>query len=231
MRMKKLLLFLLIFCLLLPSALAATTFAPKTASEGKLLALDCLQYSSFGAEYNSTNNYLKRWEEEIRIYAYGSPTNSDLATLDHFIMQLSFRCPFLPPIKRVNSESSANVTIYFGPLETLGNHINGYVKNNWGFFTYTYSNSGYNIYRGKIAIASDVTKQKQRNHLIMEELVGVLGMANDHELYSDSIVYAPWTETQQLSDIDWLMLNMLYHPSLSCGMTYKQARNILLNTF
>lgn len=227
--MKKLLIALLTLCFLLSPALAEQ-FAPQNALDGKMQALDCLQYSSFGAEYNSTNSLLKRWESDIKIYTCGAITDKDSMMLDDFIMQLSFRCPFLPRISRTNTESAANVVIYYGPLDTLKDHVPNYVEDNWGFFTYKY-NGDYEIYQAQIAIASDVTRQRQRNHLVMEELIGTLGLANDHNLYSDSIVYAPWTETQELSDIDWLMMNMLYHPSLSCGMSYQQARGILLNTF
>lgn len=228
--MKKLLIILLIACLLAPSALAAARFDPANAQEGKMLALDCLQLSSFGAEYNSASSLLKRWEDDIVIYAYGKPTDADLALLDEFIMQLSFRCPFLPAITRTDNKSEANITLYFGPLDTLSSHVSNYVEGNWGFFTYRY-NSSYEIRSAEIAVSSDVTRQKQRNHLIMEELIGVLGLAKDHELYSDSIVYSPWTETQELSDVDWLMMNMLYHPAVHCGMSYPQARSALLDTF
>lgn len=228
--MKKLLSLLLILCLLLPAAHAATVFSPDNARDGKIQALNCLQHSSFGAEYHSTNSLLSRWNSDILIYVGGSPTTKDISVFNDFIMQLSFRCPFLPPITCVSSASQANVCIYYAPLDQLKSYIPGYVEGNWGFFNYRY-NRQYEIVQGSIAIASDVTRQNQRNHLLMEELVGVLGLSKDHELYSDSIVYASWTETQELSEIDWLMLNMLYHPDLSCGMDYEEARRILLSTF
>ena len=55
----------------------------------------------------------------------------------------------------------------------------------------------------------------------------MLGLTNDHGLYSDSILYKEWTTVGQLSDVDWLMLNMLYDPDLSCGMSANQAYRIL----
>ena len=92
-------------------------------------------------------------------------------------------------------------------------------------FCYTYTN--YTIHSGEIAIATDVTNQKQRNHLMREELIGLLGLRNDHELYKDSILYQAWTETQTLSEVDWLMMNMLYHPDLTPGMSLNTACDIL----
>lgn len=218
---------LIVFCLT-GSAFAAANFAPITAREGKYQALDCLKYCGFGAEYNSVSDALTRWEDDINIYVTGSPTQSDLQMLDDFIMQLSFRVQFLPPIARVSQESQANIVIYYGPLNTLPEHVSEYVEGNWGMFTY-YMRSNVR-YKAEIGIASDVTSQQQRNHLMMEELVGALAMANDHDLYSDSIVYQPWTEVQQLSEIDWLMINMIYHPDLRVGMSYAEVYDALVLT-
>ena len=62
-----------------------------------------------------------------------------------------------------------------------------------------------------------------------EELVGALGLPGDHMMYSDSILYDPWTTVQDLSDVDWRMLNLLYSPALSPGMTEEEARDALRN--
>ena len=73
----------------------------------------------------------------------------------------------------------------------------------------------------KIAIATDVTNQEERNHLIMEEFINGIGLSNDHNRYANSIVYQPWTTVQQVSELDWIMLNMIYHPDVHAGVTSK----------
>ena len=92
-----------------------------------------------------------------------------------------------------------------------------------GFF---YSN--YCLYDAEIGIANDVTTQEDRNHIVMEEIVGGIGLGNDHYVYSDSIIYQPWSNAQQLSEVDWLMLNMVYSPVVKPGMSYEQVRGLLL---
>ena len=79
----------------------------------------------------------------------------------------------------------------------------------------------------EFGIATDVTDQKARNHLIQEEFIGALGLLNDHFLYSDSILYQPWTTVQQPSEVDWLMLNILYSPRLSPGMDKNKIHGVL----
>ena len=81
--------------------------------------------------------------------------------------------------------------------------------------------------RGEIVIATDVNTTDSKNHLLREELMGVFGLTNDQSVYSDSILYSEWTTTQELSDVDWLMLNMLYAPELTTGMSAGEARAIL----
>ena len=47
------------------------------------------------------------------------------------------------------------------------------------------------------------------------------------EAYRDSILYDGWTTVQTLSDVDWRMLNMLYHPAVHPGMTWPAAQGAL----
>ena len=213
----------------LGSASPASDFAPRDAQDGKLQALSCLGVCAFSAEYNSDRSTLCRWENEIKVYAGGSPTSDDVRELDAFLMELSFRVPLLPVVTRVSAEQEANVTIYYVPLNSMAAHVNSYVEGNWGYFSYSNYASG-EMAVGRIALANDVTNQRQRNHLMREELVGVLGLSNDHTLYADSIVYQPWTEVQELSEIDWLMLNMVYSPHVDSGMSYKEVYSVLYPT-
>ena len=227
--MKKLLSILLLSVLLCSSALAASEFNPSSSREAKQLGLECFKLCAFGAEYNSSTSLLTRWEETVKIYVEGSPSKADMETLDDFMEECSWKCPNMPALERVYDKTKANIVLYYGPLNTLTQHIDNYTEGNWGYFTYWYSD--YRRVRGQIVIATDVTNQKQRNHLLKEELVGVLGLSNDHKMYTDSILYAPWTETQQLSEVDWIMLNMLYHRTVACGMSSDNACALLQQHF
>lgn len=228
---KRLVCCVLVSFLLMSSALAARTFSPADALDARLQALDCLKISGFSAEYeDTTGGHLTRWEDSIRLYVGGHPTRADLEELDDFLLELALRVPLLPNITRTNREAEADITIYYVPLSSVGSYVRNYVEGNWGYFNF-FHNGAYQRYKGLIAIATDVTNQRQRNHIMREELVGVLALGNDHELYEDSIVYQPWTEVQDLSEVDWLMLNMIYSPYVSCGMTYEQAYAALYSVY
>lgn len=209
------------------AASAAVTYNPSSARDARLQALDCLMNVAFDPEYGDNRDALLRWEEPMYIYAGGYPTRKDIETLDSLIMQIAYRVPGMPNIYRVDDPAYANVTMYFVPLDELGNYVSGYVEGNWGMVTYWYDD--YKLYSMEIGIASDVTSQKDRNHLIMEELINGMGLGNDHYTYADSIVYQPWTNVQTLSEVDWMMLNMVYSPIVKPGMTANKVYNVIYN--
>ena len=220
--MKKLIALLLCLFMLMSTALAAK-FSPDDAFSAQSAALELLSICGFGSEYGSAHN-LARWETPIRIYVGGKPTRTDRNELNSFLTDLAIHVPMLPNVSIVEDRSKANITIYYVPLKEMSRYVTDYVEGNWGMFRVWWT--GHRMTRAEIAIASDVTSQKARTHLLKEELVGALGLCNDHDEYADSILYQSWTTTQELSDVDWLMLNMIYHPDVTPGMTWERFRQV-----
>lgn len=219
----------LLFLLLMLWAAFAQADAPfrfpdeKTASRK---ALELFHLCAFYPEYGPKEEQrLTRWETEIRIWAGGAPTREDLRVLDAFIGELTEKVPGLPGIRRVRQDTQSNMRIWFVPGYLLPFYIEGYVEGNWGFFHTEHP--GDRIVSGRIGVAADLTEQEERTHLILEELVGALGLPGDHTLYTDSILYDRWTVTHALSEVDWRMLNMLYHPAVSPGMSWPEAQKAL----
>lgn len=212
-----LLVLLLAFSLALP---AQAAFLVQDESQA---LREAFAAAAFRAEYDvQGRDELRRWQSPIRVYTTGTPTAQDLATLATFIDQLGQMVFGLPPVSLVSHPQQANVTLTFAPLDTLGTALPTYVSGNWGFFSFWNDADGV-IYEAQAVIASDVTSQQDRNHLILEEFTGLLGLANDIEGQPDSIIYQPWTTTQQLSLLDWQLLNLLYDERLSPGMSQAQA--------
>jgi hypothetical protein len=203
----------------LNAAFAASEFAPYDVQDAQHQALQLMQTVAFRHEYGGEHDLL-RWATPIRIYVGGTPTNQDRDTIEDFLIELACHVPMMPNVSIVNREMAANITMWFGPLDQLQYHVHEYPEESWGAFHYWYNN--FRINRAEIGIANDVTSQRDRNHIIKEELIGVFGLGNDHYEYSDSIIYQRWTATQELFDVDWLMMNMLYHPDVTPGMTWFQ---------
>ncbi len=228
--MKRLTVLILIILLLSVSlsAQAAERFSAKTAAEARSKALAAFDVCALSMEYpgaGARQGHLIRWGRSIRVYIDGNPTARDRETIDTMLLNLALRVPNLPNVTLTNNRNDADIVFCFVPLNRMKDYVPGYVKGNWGYFNYYYSGD-WTMLEATIGIASDVTTQADRNHLIQEEFFGCLGLLNDHYLYSDSIVYQPWTTVQQPSEVDWLMLNMVYSPLLSPGMDKTQIHRI-----
>lgn len=183
--------------------------------------------AAFRAEYDSEGmDALRRWAVPIRIYADGGMTAEDGRALDQFITLLNDRVEGLPTVSRVTSHRDANITVRFAKLRDLPSLNPQYVEGNWGFFTFWYDDA-WQIDEALVLIATDVTSQEERNHLLLEELVGSLGLPNDLDDQPDSIIHQSWTTTQELSELDWQLLNLLYDTRLQPGMSLRQTRRAL----
>jgi hypothetical protein len=213
---------LLLCALLLYGAAGATATLPPDLSRADVVAY--FREITFAAEYGGGSDFpLRRWESPIRVKVYGSPTDGDLQALDRHIGNLN-GVDGMPFISRVTSDE--NVELYFVPLDRIPSYISGYVEGNWGFF-WCWWNDEQQLTKAQIAIATDVTNQKQRNHLILEEFTQALGMMQDSYLYEDSIFYGEWTEVQELSPLDWQIIRMTYSTLLNAGMSEAVAVHVL----
>ena len=68
--------------------------------------------------------------------------------------------------------------------------------------------------------------QEDRNSIMKEEIINVMGIS-DTVLREDSIVYQYSNDNMELSDVDLLILELLYHPAIQPGMTVEECHAIL----
>ena len=69
--------------------------------------------------------------------------------------------------------------------------------------------------------------QYLRNSVILEEIYNGLGPIQDTALREDSIIYTEFSQPQALTQIDELLLKLLYHPEMQCGMNAEECENII----
>lgn len=189
-------------------------------------ALEGFYAAAFHSEYGDTNrDSMIRWEIPLKLFVKGETTPEDMQTLYTFLENLKVNVPGLPDISFIDTESEASVVISFVPFEDMAESLVNYVDDNWGFMNCFSDDT--TIRYGLIAIATDVTKQTDRNHLIQEEFVNMLGLTADLDFGPESIIYQPYTTTQTLADMDYKMLNLLYSPQLTYGMSLAKAKTAL----
>lgn len=122
--------------------------------------------------------------------------------------------------------SQDGIDVYYVPLNDFATYLPQVEPGNWGYFYQTIDNRD-EITHVTVLIATDVTTQADRNHLIREEVTQGCGLMSDSYLYPDSMFYQGWTDTPTYSDMDKAIIQMLYRPDIQPGMTHDQAAAVL----
>lgn len=166
---------------------------------------------------------IQKWDVPIYYYIFGEPTEDDLIALNDFETWVN-TVPGFPGLSATQDLGQANMKIYFCTEQELHNIMGPGFENLDGAVTYWYNNNA--IYDATICIRTDLN-QYLRNSVIKEELYNGLGPINDTSLREDSIIYANYSEPQYLTDIDKLIMTLLYDPTILCGMNADRCETVL----
>lgn len=182
---------------------------------------------ALGAEFSTNSNIIRKWEGDLRIKVIGSPTPEDLKTLRTVINEINNLVSGVS-LKIVDNE--ANVKIHFVSVSQFQRYEPNYQPGNYGY-AWTKWNQNNTINSANILIAKTGVNQKERSHLIREELTQSLGLLRDSYKHKNSIFYQPWTDTNQYSQLDKTVIQILYQPEIRSGMTKSQVISFLNSHF
>ena len=166
---------------------------------------------------------VQKWTEPVRYRIYGTPTQEDLAVLESFARWLNALEGF-PGMAEAEDAGSANYTIHFCTQEEMLSLMGPDFEFMDGAVTFWYDMD--EIYSAIVCIRRDLN-QTLRNSVILEEVYNSLGPVQDTWERTDSIIYAGYSEPQQLTPMDELLLKLLYHPDIQCGMTALECERVI----
>ena len=166
---------------------------------------------------------LQKWATPMSYTINGAPTDEDLAILTDFTAWLNTIDGF-PGIAPSDDPIFANLRIHFCTQQELLDLMDSSYTDLDGAMTFWYDNN--EIYDAIICIRTDLD-QYVRNSVILEEIYNTLGPAQDTSLRTDSIIYSEYSEPQSLTEIDELILKLLYHPDLQCGMNADECEAVI----
>jgi hypothetical protein len=185
--------------------------------------IDYLVEIGLGAEHGLSEPLVKKWTRDPRIKVFGSPTDADQDALQGVIEELnSLQSQITLRIVR----RTPTIEIHFAPEAQFAGIESNYRPTNYGFFWTWWKGSG-EIYRARVLIATDHINQRERSHLIREELTQCLGLMKDSNRYPDSVFYGRWTDVTEYAPIDRSLVRMLYSDALQPNMTEAQVREAL----
>ena len=207
-----------------------STFTSQQQFLKEMQSIDDSQYDDLIDYFNEVvidDYYIERWEQPLYIKVLGDYTKEDYSTLSNLVDSID-SLGVMPGIS-IETEKS-NCTIEFASLNELmtyyGNKYDCYYEEGdwWGIDLQT---SKYGIYSGHFGIANDVTTQEQRNYMILMTVTCAIGLQYCSDKYPDSICYTKWTNAQSLSNLDFIIIRMLYLDTLHSGMEEDEADDIL----
>ena len=196
---------------------------------------------ALGSEFGNQVTTIKKWNKDVKIKVVGSPTAEDLNTLNTVIDDINtltngsirLQIASLPgrnkpqgytASTRSTVANNANVELYFVPVSQFGRYEPNYQPVNYGFFWDLWNNNV--IYKSRVLISTVGITQKERSHLIREELTQSLGLMQDSYKYKESIFYQGWTDPTDYAEIDKALIEMLYRPEIRPGMTKSQVLKV-----
>ena len=169
---------------------------------------------------------VQKWADKIRYRIYGEATEQDKRVLTGFIEQLN-EIEGFPGIVPAGENDLTDLAIYFYDYEkfnqSFGEFLNYELAD--GAVQYWYYTDTNVIYDARIGYRTDID-QYTRNSVILEEIFNGLGIT-DTVLREDSIAYQGFSQPQELSEIDWLMIKLLYHPKMKAGMNREECVKVI----
>lgn len=173
--------------------------------------------------YSGDASLLQKWTVPISYTIEGNYTNEDLRVLDSFVSFLNTIEGF-PGISQASNQINANLDIHFCDEQTMYDIMGDDMTGLDGRVTFWYDNNA--IYDATICYRNDI-EQYTRNSVILEEIYNGLGPLQDTSIRTDSIIYSEFTTPQELTEIDELILKLLYHPDMKCGMNKEECEEII----
>ena len=169
---------------------------------------------------------VQKWLSPIRYRVFGTPTDTDNEVLDALVEQLN-SIPGFPGICAAEDGEPEDVSISFLEREAFETSFsvvtNG--EDSFGAVQYWYYTQTNELYAACIGCRTDID-QDERNSVLVEEVINMLGIS-DTVLRPDSITYQYSNENTALSEIDLVILKLLYDPAIACGMDAGQCAGVI----
>jgi hypothetical protein len=173
---------------------------------------------------NSGNpNKVQKWTQTIYYTLDDGATDADRTVIDGFVQWLNTLEGF-PGIEETTDRALTTLTIHFCPQAQISEIMGDNFVDLDGGVTFYYENN--EIYSGIICYSTDVD-QYVRNSVLLEEIYNGLGPIQDTSLRTDSIIYSGYSTPQALTPMDELLLRLLYHPDIKCGMDAQECEAVI----
>lgn len=170
---------------------------------------------------------VQKWMNPIYYTVTGNPTEKDIAVFQGFVAWLN-EIEGFPGIYASENPLLTNLNIYFCTYSEFLTLMGDQFAGADGGVTFWYADDI--IYNAIICYCNEIDQQV-RNSVILEEIYNGLGPVQDTDLRPDSIIFSGYTQPQSLTAVDELLLRLLYHPDIRCGMNAAQCEAVIRSLY
>lgn len=179
---------------------------------------------------------LARWETDTIYYTIdGSKNAPDTTTIVQQVIGNLNAIPNLPDILPADESHTASLTISIGTQEAIQYMMQ---MESDGFNTFSYDLQDYHVTKGKVYLYamelsennlpmdSDMTMhltEDRIKHIVTEEITQTMGLPNDCTGYPESVLDDDANEATSLSNLDTMILVMMYSKDFKSGMSYDET--------
>lgn len=187
--------------------------------------IDYFMEIALGSEWGNSNQLIRKWNQNLRIKVTGTRTNEDIAALNTVIGEINGLING-SGVQLTLDDNNPNVEIIYASQTEFRRIEPNYAPGSSGFFR-TFWDRGV-INRARILITdSNRVSQRERSHVIREELTQIMGLVRDSWRYQDSIFYQGRSDVNQYSADDRALIQLLYLTSIQPGMSQSQVASAL----
>ena len=194
--------------------------------------IDYFKEIALGFENGGASEVTRKWAGPMKLYV-GGPGKNDftIATIEETIATLNALATDGFEIQWVSDSSQSNAYVFLGSkeqfIQIFPDAANSLVGN-LAYFNVWWNNDLINTAR--IFIETQSSSLTQQRSLIFEEITQSLGLGKDSPRYPDSIFYEIPSDggfAQGLSELDKELVRLLYHPSMSVGLSATEVEKLL----
>lgn len=170
---------------------------------------------------------VQKWKREIKFCFNNATTFEEKETICSLMNELSQVKGFPQAVEEKNMDK-ANFRIFFLSKQDLNQTIGRYInyEDCNGASIVSFDNMTNEILNVNIYYNKDMDKDLNQT-VIKEEIINSIGLGNDTETRSDSIIYQYLPKPDKLSDIDWAIIKVLYSDEIRCGMDYINCEEVI----
>jgi hypothetical protein len=185
-----------------------------------------------GAGFGNISDVTRKWRNNMKIYVSGHPDKDLKKELNSIVKELNQLTSISDfTISFIADSTSSNAYLFFGAGKEFAEMVPSakpYIHGNYGLFFVKF-NSAQEITNANIYVDIFRAKnQKERNHLLREELTQSLGCMKDSPRYTNSIFQSSYqTKVTEYAKIDKQVIRLLYNPKMKTGLNTEQATKVL----